>query len=144
MKQERNLEQQMTRIKRHSSSTPERGTLSARPWPGDRLEFQRELSRKLGLLRREIAGLRRKVRVEDRTRRAEYADVLDTLELKANRLERALARAAIERGADWERNRLEAVETWRKLKRALVRVALALHQHDGKVGPGNGSRKPNR
>lgn len=115
-----------------------------RPWPEDRQEFERELLRKLGLLRREIDGLRRRLRHTERSTRADYADVLDALEFKADRLRRQVERFAAATGNNWEVTRTEAVETWRRLKRHLIRVALALHQHRSGSDTDKTAKRPSR
>ena len=101
---------------------------SGKTLPKNERDFRRELDRRLGLLRREIASLRAEAKTVSRQSRTEYLELLEALERKATGLERHVDRFVDGCGESWESFRAKTEEAWRDLKQTLQRVALSFRQ----------------
>jgi hypothetical protein len=112
--------------------------------PKNERDFRRELDRRLGLLRREIDSLKARAKSVTQRSRAEYLELLDSLESRTNSLARRVDRFVEGYNDGWENFRTGAEETWRDLKQTLQRVALSFQQRHPESNADSDEERPRR
>jgi hypothetical protein len=116
----------------------------ARPLPAGERDFRRELARRLDLLQREVESLRLRVERLPRESSTEYLEMLDALQLRADRLEHQVGRFLRGGTESWESFRDRSEETWIDLKRSLLRIALSIHRRHPEMEMRSKAGRPRR